>query len=337
MKKQFTFFATLLLAAVTSANAAVHTVSNRAPVPGQFITIDAAIAAATDGDTIYVHGSPANYLDATINKRITLIGTGYDVPNSDSLTADLDNLTLTTGATGSIIIGMNLYYVATNATLIDSITFQRNRIRYQIRMNNSNLNYWTIDGNFFEYTANCIEANNVEMDFFMINNNIFNGYLQSFNYYGNGSNLVIRNNLFLGPNQGLNGVYYAYIYNNIFYRASPSTGATSCAFSANLSYQCANNGFPNGVNQVNVDPLFVNFPAAGDYYNRNYDFHLQPGSTAIAAGNDGLDLGIYGGNGHYNHGGIPAIPQIRSFSISGSNVIAPGTSINVNIISTIKP
>ena len=335
MKQKFSLFATVFLALATQSFATVHTVSNRTPVPGQFNSIDAAITAATAGDTIYVHGSQANYYTATLNKRLTIIGTGHKVPNSDSLTSDLDYLYMQDGADGSKIIGMKMYYVHIQQSNIDSVTFERNSISYQFRFDGNLCDYWTIDGNLLSYTGACIQANNQDMDFFTIKNNVLNGYLENFNYSGNNVNLVIANNLFLHPTTAFSSWFrYAYIYNNIFYSADPQSGSQAgVAFSNNLKYT-GTGTFPNGTNQTGVDPMFVNYDGGNFAYGD--DYHLQPGSPAIAAGNDGLDLGVYVGNGHFNQTGTPAIPQVRSFTINGPTSVAPGSSININVISTIK-
>ena len=318
-----------------SSYAAVHTVSNMTPSPGQYNTVNAAIAAASTGDTIYIHGSSFNYNSATLNKQLTLIGTGHQVPNQNPLTSDVDYIYFGSGSSGSRIIGLNIYYMENNASNLTNISISRCRIRYQIKWH-YNTQGWTLDGNLFDYSAACLNAQHVDHDNMTIRNNIFNGQITAFNASGNNTNLVIVNNIFLNPSNAFADVRYAYIYNNIFYRANPGNNTTSCDWQGNLSYQCGNNAFPGGVNQANVDPMFVNFPAAGSYFSYVHDFHFQPGSPAINAGNDGLDLGVYGGLGDYEQGGVPAIPQVRSFTISGSNVVAPGGTININVSTTIK-
>ncbi|RYF97169.1 MAG: hypothetical protein EOO00_00885, partial [Chitinophagaceae bacterium] len=331
---KITFLAAIAMFSSMTAFATVHTVSNMTPSPGQFTSVNDAIAAASSGDTIYVHGSTFNYNAATINKPLTIIGTGHHVPNQNPLTSDIDYITFTAGSSGTKLIGLNLYYLENNSANLANITVTRCRIRYQIRWN-QNAQNWTIDGNIFEYSAIILQANNLDIDNSIFKNNIFNGYPQNFNYSNNNTNLVFANNLFLNPSIAFSEVRYAYIYNNIFYRANPSNNTSGCDFQNNLSYQCANNAFPGGVNYTNVDPMFVNFPTAGAYFSYAHDFHLQPGSPAINAGNDGTDLGVYGGLGNFEQNGIPAIPQIRSFTINGSNVVAPGGTININNASRI--
>jgi hypothetical protein len=44
-----------------SSMATVHTVSNNPNSPGEYNNLQTAIDAATNGDTLYVHGSPTSY------------------------------------------------------------------------------------------------------------------------------------------------------------------------------------------------------------------------------------------------------------------------------------
>jgi hypothetical protein len=335
MKHSLSILAVLLFIAFSS-KAAVLTVSNTSPSPGQYIALADAVAAASAGDTLYVQGSAFNYNSVTITKKLTLIGTGHHVPNQNPLTSDIDYVYLADGSDGSSFIGLNLYYFETQAADIDSITVTRCRFRYQIRFNQAGCDRWVIDGNVFDYTAANIMGQNQDMDYMTIKNNIFNGYLQDFNYYGNCTNLYVLNNIFLHSSIAFSTLYYAYAYNNIFYRATPNSGANGTTFENNMSYQCGNNAFPNGTNYENVDPKFVSFPNAGASFTYSHNFKLQGSSPAIAAGNDGLDLGVYGGVGNFEQNGIPAIPQIRSFNIGGVTTVAPGATLNLNIITTIK-
>ncbi len=121
-------------------------------------------------------------------------------------------------------------------------------------------------------------------------------------------------------------------YNNIFYRASPS-GCSGCNnnFDHNVSYQCSNNNFPNGTNYTNVDPGFVNFPNAGAYFNYSYDFHIQNTSAVKNGGNDGTDPGVYGGTVTFNQNGIPAIPYVKTLTITGSNTVPANGTLNISV------
>ena len=62
----FAFVGTIILA--SNANATIHTVSNNVNSPGQYTDLQAAITAAVNNDTIYIHRSDVDYGSITINK-----------------------------------------------------------------------------------------------------------------------------------------------------------------------------------------------------------------------------------------------------------------------------
>lgn len=65
----------LSLSATTFAT--VRTVSNNAGTVAQYTTIQAAVNAAVNGDTIYLHGSTVPYVGFTVtDKRLVVIGPG---------------------------------------------------------------------------------------------------------------------------------------------------------------------------------------------------------------------------------------------------------------------
>lgn len=62
----------LLLLVASLAQGTIRTVSNNPDRPAQFDNVNAAIAAAVAGDTIYVHGSQFTYPDFTVTKKLIL-------------------------------------------------------------------------------------------------------------------------------------------------------------------------------------------------------------------------------------------------------------------------
>ena len=71
------FFLAAVLVSMVSAQATVLRVNNIEGVDAPYKTIDAALLDAASGDTIMVEGSPASYGTITIEKSITMIGSGY--------------------------------------------------------------------------------------------------------------------------------------------------------------------------------------------------------------------------------------------------------------------
>lgn len=104
-------FAAAMMFAVI-CNATVRTVNNNFSGPGQFTTIDAAIAASSDAvmDTILVAGSSNLYGAFTITKRVCIIGTGWNPQKQNPLRSTIgiggDCVFNSSAASGSYIIGL---------------------------------------------------------------------------------------------------------------------------------------------------------------------------------------------------------------------------------------
>jgi len=333
MKTKSFFFTITLLLSLTLAHATIRTVSNNNNSPGQFTDFATAHAASSNGDTIYVSGSPYNYGTFSISKQVIVIGTGHNPQKQAPLKSFVDYIYFYTGSTGAKIIGLTVYYANTQNNDLDNIEFRNCKITYQIWIQHANCSNWIIDGNVFEYTAICLRGGCNE-DGMRIRNNIINGQINEFgncqsNYH------YIENNVFLSTGDAFYNCYMFYVNNNVFYRSNPIGGIVSATYSNNISYQCSNNNFPNGTNQTNVNPQFTNFPNAGAYFAYNYDFRIAAVSPAHAAGTDGTDLGVYGGVGDFDINGIPRIPYIASYNISNPT-ISPGGTLNVTFKSKIR-
>lgn len=326
---------TFLLFFAFSSKAAVLTVSNDINSPGQYTDVTSAISAASSGDTIYVHGTNINYGSFTVNKPLTLIGSGHRPQNQNANVTIADIISMAGGSDGSKVTGFKLQEV--KGTAINSnVVVARNMITSKVWASTGNITNWIVDGNIFTNTGTNIDlANQPTNTGWQIINNVINGQvlqiLGSYSYF--------YNNIFLKDgNPFHSNTANCYFYNNIFYRAVPQSHGSNCVFEKNVSYQCSNNAFANGVNYENQDPMFVNFPSSGADFDYTYNFNLQGGSPFVNAGTDGTDIGVYGGtSGRYDHNGIPNIPQVREFNAISSLNVAPGGTISINVKSTIKP
>ncbi len=328
--KIYTFIISALLLSAIS-NAAVLTVSNAVTSPGQYTTIAAAMTAASNNDTIYIHGTNINYGSFTVTKALTFIGPGHNPQNQGLSLAIINDIALGTGSSNTRIIGFRVNNISTN-TAISGVSITRNYIFGQVITYNNCPN-WNFESNIFASTGINLDPQQYGGSTnWVVTKNVFNGQIS----YFNAAYCYFYNNLFLRSGNAFNATMnYVYFYNNIFYRPT-LTGATGCTFERNLSYP--NNAFANGTNLVNADPLFVNFPLAGASFAYTHDFHLQAGSPAIDYGTDNEDLGLYGGSlGYYNQNGIPNIPQVREFNVTSTTTVPPGGTININVKSTIKP
>ena len=99
-----------------------------------------------------------------------------------------------------------------------------------------------------------------------------------------------------------------------------------------MLFRSSNNDIPYGNNVgsnniINQNPKFVN--AVGYDFNLNENFNLQESSPALNAGNDGKDLGIYGGSEPFpsNYSLYPTLPYVTNLNIPNKNINYNGSII----------
>jgi hypothetical protein len=332
-------------------NASILLVNNTPGGPGQYTQINDAMAAAVNGDTIYVSGSTITYADATINKNITLIGPGCFAQKEVSLKAKVISLTLISNISNVKISGFYFEQIgATGASNINNL---------DISYNNFNDGYWY----FFDGLINCLNWN--------IHNNVFSGYepgsantayrissaggcanfaVQNNIYHWNqldqvikGFNFpngIIQNNTFISAIQTSHQIFStvsdAIIQNNIFYNCNPTLGVTNGTYNNNISFSTAGALPVMGGNNIdNIDPLLVNVNTATGF-SIAHNYNVQTSSLAHNAGSDGKDIGYYGGINVIDltpTGEIYNIPVIRQMLIQNLNVPQSG-NVNVKVRST---
>lgn len=330
----------VVLFSVFTATGTVITVSNHVLTAGQYTSAQDAVDAASPGDTIYVHGSNTAYGNLVLNKRLVIIGAGYEPQNTQynlythfvNIQFNLSNST--TLATGTIIKGIttpNLSYSGSPTFNVNNILVERCYIG-TLNVLGSN---WVIKNNKIESLSlgnksNIIVANN------FIGAGISNSDKPS---------VLITNNIFI-QDVHMSSVKYANITNNIW--TNPSTN-----FNNPSGYQNSNNTFNKNI-FVYADPTsFMVFPPAGNTGIGNvntidpqfvsnvlnislnavsqHDWHLRAGAIGVGYGTDGTDCGIYGGSYPMpNLTGVCTMPQISSMDLQNS-VIPQGGTLNVEL------
>jgi hypothetical protein len=300
------------------------------------------MAASSNGDTIYVHGSPFNYPAITISKRLVLIGSGYNPNNQFGQPTNISTISFfrDTGVnnpSGSVITGFNVtsFINLANTTLLptNNVRLFRNRINGITLFNSSmysdgwliynNLITSYIDGGATSRTSasstNILIANNIFDDFYI--------------YRFNSNTILVDHNIFLGDGSSGNiWLCYNVIFtNNIFVRTTGTiftsgiSGPVFCTFNNNLSNQSTispagsyspTNDFVStflgtgggsntgGGNFIGVDPLFESVSNLNTYVN-SANYRLRSTSPYRNAGTDNTDLGIYGGAYPFPSGGTP--------------------------------
>lgn len=347
------------LCSVLPAEATIRTVSNDANRPAQFTDVQSAISASVAGDTIYVNGTQYTYPDFTVNKKLVLIGAGYQSSNQFNLITQVNYIGFyrdsgTQDGSGSVITGFKITGgISNNANSlqISNLRFFRNLI------GNVSLGY---GGGTNITIYNNIITGNIDGTYaatnYIVQNNIFT--TNAFIYRFNQSSIVVDHNLFVHGN-AFGSLQFVTITNNIIISSDNTrvmdTNVINCTFSANLSLsQNISSGSPagsflaqsntGGSNIVGSDPLFT---SCSDFNNFSYSFNyrLQSGSPGHNAATDGTDLGIYGGQYPFPSGGaagggfdmsaFPPVPQVTGMNIQNASVL-PGAQLKVSVQATIN-
>jgi hypothetical protein len=335
--------------------ATVRTVSNTPATIAQFNTIQAAIDASTSGDTIYVHGSPNNYAGFIVNeKRLTIIGPGWNPPKSLPLKANITSAVqfIGTGASGTEIQGLSLFAGANIATSgVNNIRFIRNRLFqshfFLSPLNGGLLSGYLFEGNWFD-NSTIVSGNQITLENMLFQNNIFyeSGWIgSSINGFTNCVNVLFDHNLWYGPsgasrNAFDNNCRFLTFANNIFVKKNLTVNLSSSSFYNNITYNTdndapwlANGNFNGGGNKAGTDPQMAAQASVDSGVNDPLlDFSIASG-PANNAGSDGKDIGLlYDTNGSLNWTNSRAsrLPYIFSFQTNTPTTV-PGGSISITV------
>ncbi len=339
---------TALLCFVSLVNATILIVDKNQTAPvGTYPEVNDALSVANPGDTIYITPAEATYSNVTLTKRVVIMGNGHHInPYNDYPWASkVANINIShTNAAGSVITGLIIENINSNANNVADVSIIKNRINQGITGSGIGGNNWIIRNNLFVFTttyyARSVNVNNNNN--WRIENNIFSGKRTSGHYYfiqkSNKVDVIITNNIFIGDSvssgsyRAFSNITYAIITNNIFYVREP----VECEYSNmsnNLTYRTVQDTLPFGNNTgaYNIpdqDPMFVNAPIESHSFDYGYDYHLSSGSPGINAGSDGRNIGIYGGV--YPYSDIIPIPKVINVNVMTPN-IHPGDSLEVKV------
>lgn len=328
-------FTTLLLAAILSlpAFATIRYCDSNTnnTLTGVFRTVQAAHDASNNGDTIYVAG---NFDTLRHTKRLTWVGTGYNLSNTTNTQVSLIGANITTtvlepGSENSMFVGIRFY-----------------------------ASYWALTVNCSNVTIRrcAFEIYSGANSSLRVGRNISNVIIeQCFNIYGGTSidsgstGIILRNNIFssefrfLSSNPGLNLVYNNTFRGNLFLNSSvefynnvvdqPSSysvlsGANTYNNVCTSATLLTGNGNVSGVAPTS---LFVN----SSYGGSDSDLRLAVGSPARSVGVGGVDCGAFGGPTPYVISGVPAIPSISA--VSAPSVGTPTSGLSITIQATAHP
>jgi len=116
------------------------------------------LVSATAGDTLHLEGSSIDYDNATITKKLVIIGPGYFLNentnvSNDVLSARLDYISFNTGSSGSQLIGVYVYGFYGISINVSNITIKRCRIDRSVTLANAIADILVLQ-NFFSNSYN---------------------------------------------------------------------------------------------------------------------------------------------------------------------------------------
>lgn len=361
MKKNYILITiAIILIATTQISAKVWRVNNTYLASADFTSISTAISNSSvlAGDTLYVEGSALSYGTITLNKRLVILGTGYFISDNDSTQAHsypstLDKITFNSGAQGSFIAGLYItgtYY--TTSTLSSSASV--------VGINTNDI---TISNCFVENTYNSSYNDAAIFIASGVNNIIIKkcflrtvrtSYTSSYVIYlaGTNTNIYIYNNIIkqntkssgagysvymtssceaiIGNNVliGNNFVYNSVVFNNIQIRGTFTNSPIYFNTMQNNIGNASQFGTIDGNQSISNMATIFTYAPSGENIDNHYRL-LQPSSPAIAAGLNGTDCGIFGGNDPYKLSGLPAIPAIFNANIPVGGTTTGGINIDI--------
>ena len=307
----------------------LHRVNNNTDFDANFITLQAAVSAASSNDTIYVEGSATEYEGATINKPLTIVGPGFFLSENPKTQANTIEATFSTtitfasGSEGSTIMGCKFSNNAELTINVSDITAIRNYL-YSVEFR-ANCNNIVLAQN---YVHTVINAGIGHITNTLIANNIILGQIHSEALSGS---LTVSNNVCISTSYTFPiDVHNASIQNNLltsdYQTIWENTGNT-------ISYNImASDGTNANGNQYNIDMalVFADFDGALDM-STDGKWELKAGSPAIGAGVSGADCGAFGGPAPYILSGVPNLPHIYQADVPASATSESGLQVTIRV------
>jgi hypothetical protein len=353
-----------------SAVATVRTVSSNPETIGQFSSIQPAINASADGDTVYVYGSPNVYAAFNIvDKKITVIGPGWSPDKNLPLTATVTGANIRNSPAGGSPDGSELQGLVFNSSVnVCQIAvggdFGTNNIRL-IRCQFNGAVQWDLASSGF-LIEGCVFYNSQNFNGtftyqnFLFQNNLF--YFQTcclgyqINALTNSVNVRFDHNIFTSSNNGGGGTVSVFatncrfltLSNNIFNQANVGSNVSFSTFTNNItnnitlnSSNASSNATPwlvnsnldGGGNVANTNPGMVDQTSinAGSS-NPLLNFTIASG-PANNTGSDGKDMGLLfdaTGSLNWTNSRNSRIPRIFSMNIT-TPTVTPGGNLSVTV------
>ncbi len=368
MKKVLFFFVVLVVN--VNVFGTVRTVSSNPATLGQFSTIQAAIDASADSDTVYVYGSPNTYATFNIiDKRITVIGPGWSPDKNLPLQAIVAGATIRNSPAGGSPDGSELQgLVFTGNAAISSNAVSgdvgSNNIRLIRCQFNSSVGWdlaskgHLIEGCVFFNVSNF--NGSLTYENFLFQNNMFFFSVcclgAHFNGLTNSINVRFDHNLFYSSNNSGGSTVSVFssscrfltFSNNIFNQANAGNNVSFSTFTNNItnnitlnSANATSNATPwsvnsnvdGGSNVANQNPTMadqISVNAGSGSPTLNFTIASGPANNS---GSDGKDMGLLfdaTGSLNWDNSRNSRVPRIFSMNIT-TPTITPGGNLSVTV------
>ena len=323
-----------------------HTIDNSPNSGAEFTSLQAAIDAASEDDTLYVHPSQNSYGDITITKTLHLRGIAHGAELGADIFASIGTFTLNSnfGAPGITVEGLkiNLINISGSENYNDAIIKNCKIGFIRVNSGSAECDNWVVAGNVIQGSGVGIIRKEGHNSWILINNHIKQNATNNSWHTLDGFNSsdLLRNNIFV-TDQNNDEVIFCTGCSGVLIENSlmlfNGTALSLAEGSGEISYNnCLSYSYPGGTiealngnnNLDNTDPMFVD--ASNPIFSYGKDFHIQPGSPAFTAGTDGGELGIFGNDYPFNVRGYPDDLPYPTFMEIGNSVIAPGGTLNVS-------
>lgn len=320
----------MLISAMCSSLAAqnLYRVNNNADFDADYTTLQAAVTAASNNDTIYVEGSSTEYEGATINKPLIIVGPGYFLGENPKTQANTSEATFNSAiifessSDGSTLMGCTFSYADLTINA-DDITVIRNYL-YDVTFPGTSNNV-VIAQNYITHRI-IVDVGVISNT--VLSNNIFRGRINSDILSGP---LIIANNVFCSTSYNFPiDCYNANIQNNILILEDAIIETNT---GNSISYNIlAGDGTNSNGNQYNVDmtTVFADFEGLLGL-STDGKWKLLAGSPALGAGIGGVDCGAFGGAMPYVLSGLPDLPHIYEANVSGSATTESGLHVTISV------
>lgn len=368
MKKVFIF--TLALFVNVTAFAIVRTVSSNPATLGQFSTIQAAIDASADADTVYVYGSPNTYAAfAILDKKIAVIGPGWSPDKNLAHVALVNGATIRNSPAGGSPDGSELHGLVFSGSVIlskntiagDTEVKDLRIIRCQF--GNTVVFDFGASGYLIEgcvlYISINFNSSSTYQNFLLQNNIIFFPVCclsTQINGLTNSVNVRFDHNLFYSSNNSGGGTVDVFaancrfisFTNNIFNQANVGLNLSSSTFANNVTNNiglnvanatsnatpwAVNSNVDGGGNIANQSPVLAD-QAGVDAGNNspilNFTIASGPGNNTAS---DGKDMGLLfdaTGNLNWANSRNSRLPRIFSMNIT-TPTVTPGGNLSVTV------